>query len=723
MLTNELIRKTILEGKYIPSDATDHMTTQEFRDLYGCEVLKKYTKGKELLHFLFGNIEHNSRSLTYSLEVNTKITSFFGAAAPGFNTTKILNHSKGSWKNRQKNITEDEAIDIAYNIRTSLIAVFEKITDDTNAVEIYDLLRGENLESCTNQNWFKKYLTILYPDKFMLMLNEDWTSRIFVPLGLKVTGNWFKDARTFSEMAKEFNLDSVNFYHVIYKCAIEQVKQELSGLGIDPGQLAAPSNLLVNKKNAWKEVKKHIKSEEIQSKFEEYLSKKYDWDLKTKKSETMPSDKIEMDKTDVTNIKYLNEYSELVLDSKNIIFRGAPGTGKTYLAKSIAADIVSRGKKSKYGDLSDEEEKQVGFVQFHPSYDYSDFVEGLRPVEKNGVLGFELRNGVFKEFVEHAKKNFVNSQKSQVVIEKEQSIEERMTDFLETAVDGEEFETRNGNKFYITGYDDQYIQIYIPSNEISNSINIKIDEIKSLLAAEQEFGSVREIRSFFNKKHNTQGHSYVYVIYKSIVDRGSVSRKTVVKKEELKNYVFIIDEINRGEISKILGELFYSIEPGYRGTEGAVFTQYSNLHDDPEEKFYIPENVYIIGTMNDIDRSVDTFDFAMRRRFRFVEIDADKHMDMLNKLNDELLKEEAKKRMRSLNAVIAKTDGLGKNYQIGASYFLKLETVDFEHLWLDYLEPLLQEYVTGAYNEKDIMSDFYNAYNLVGEGRENENEN
>ena len=89
-----------------------------------------------------------------------------------------------------------------------------------------------------------------------------------------------------------------------------------------------------------------------------------------------------------------------------------------------------------------------------------------------------------------------------------------------------------------------------------------------------------------------------------------------------KKFVFIIDEINRGEISKIFGGTFFSVDPGYRGQKGSVSTQYANLHEN-DEKFYIPENVYIIGTMNDIDRSVDTFDFAMRRRFRFVEVTAE----------------------------------------------------------------------------------------------------
>ena len=287
---------------------------------------------------------------------------------------------------------------------------------------------------------------------------------------------------------------------------------------------------------------------------------------------------------------YANTYADILRQSKNVIFRGAPGTGKTYLARNVAAVIISDGEVDTFEKLSEAQKKQFEFVQFHPSYDYSDFVEGLRPVEKSGTLGFELRDGIFKAFVDRARKNFENA--------KEES----------------------------------------------------------------------------DKKY----------------------------------YVFIIDEINRGEISKILGELFFAIDPGYRGEAGAVLTQYANLHKASEGKFYIPENVYIIGTMNDIDRSVDTFDFAMRRRFRFVEIDADSNIAMLGALGDKEV--DAVMRMRSLNKVIE--EKLNKNYQIGAAYFLKLKDIDFAQLWTDHLAPLLQEYVNGAYDDKEQMKLFYEAYEL-----------
>ncbi len=307
---------------------------------------------------------------------------------------------------------------------------------------------------------------------------------------------------------------------------------------------------------------------------------------------------------------YINCYSNELINSKNIIFRGAPGTGKSYLAKEIAADIISDGYVDKYDLLSDEQKKQIEFVQFHPSYDYSDFVEGLRPrANDDGSIGFELQDGIFKKFVQKAKKNFYDSQKS----------------------------------------------------------------------------------------------------------------KEQVAKEALKKYVFIIDEINRGEISKIFGELFFAIDPGYRGKCGEISTQYASLHDNPNEKFFIPENVYIIGTMNDIDRSVDSFDFAMRRRFRFIEIRADERLEMLDALGEN--KEEAIRRLTALNNQISRVQELGENYHIGPSYFLKLTTLSFHQLWTDYLRPLLQDYIRGMYDEEEIMGKFEKAYSerlpKVGDGNDN----
>lgn len=407
---------------------------------------------------------------------------------------------------------------------------------------------------------------------------------------------------------------------------------------------------------------------------------------------------------------YLNPYSTMLVESKNIIFRGAPGTGKTYLAKEIATDIISNGYFDDYTMLTDEQKQQVEFVQFHPSYDYSDFVEGLRPkTNEDGSMGFELQDGVFKKFVDKARRNYENSKKSTEVIANELSVQDAMKEFFDDVDAGNNtFKTKTGTEFTITDVDDEHIYLSIPQNASINSIRLNISEIRQMLESGREFDKLKDITEFFNINFTQQRYSYNLVIFNEIQKKKKVAK--IVRQEELKKYVFIIDEINRGEISKIFGELFFAVDPGYRGVAGEVSTQYANLHADSNEKFYIPDNVYIIGTMNDIDRSVDSFDFAMRRRFRFVELRADERLEMLANLNDEEKEAEAIARMSALNAEIAATEGLNENYQIGASYFLKLKNIDFDQLWSDYLHPLLQEYINGMYDEEGIMERFRKAY-------------
>lgn len=329
--------------------------------------------------------------------------------------------------------------------------------------------------------------------------------------------------------------------------------------------------------------------------------------------------------------------------SGNLILHGAPGTGKTYLARQVAAKMLGIDPEQ----LSEEGYRErFGFVQFHPSYDYTDFVEGLRPVKvtaENGSqqIGFELRPGTFMSFVAKARKAMGTGDDGHSAAGESGAAVEKSTE----TVSGDEIESREASK---------------------------------------------------------------------------------KRPEGPAKYVFVIDEINRGDISRILGELFFAIDPSYRGPSGAVRTQYANLHDDPNELFYVPENVYIIGTMNDIDRSVDTFDFAMRRRFRFMPIDPRDTRNAI--LNDKPFTKENRKKledfMDNLNGIIAdKREGLGEDYQIGASYFTKatvpsgkedgkVET-DFEVLWGEYLEPLLGEYLRGNPDGAAIMEKLEAEYEQV----------
>ena len=422
--------------------------------------------------------------------------------------------------------------------------------------------------------------------------------------------------------------------------------------------------------------------------------------------------------------EYQIPFSSILIESKNLIFRGAPGTGKSYLAKKIAADIISNGYFDDCALLSEEQKKQVEFVQFHPSYDYSDFVEGLRPkINDDGTMGFELQDGIFKKFVARARKNYEDSQKSVEVVEKEVTAQEAMEEFFSGVEFGvNTFRTINGSEFTVTSVDDRHINISIPGNATANRLTLNLDEVRKMLESGQKFEKIKDITTFFGKTYATQGYSYDFALYQAIKSKKSTASKAKAKQEELKKYIFIIDEINRGEISKIFGELFFSIDPGYRGKVGEISTQYSNLHADPNEKFYIPENVYIIGTMNDIDRSVDSFDFAMRRRFRFVELKADECLEMLASLENEELQAEAIRRMTALNKAIVEVEDLNENYQIGAAYFLKLKTLGFDQLWTDYLQPLLQEYIQGMYDEAGIMDRFAQAYGYQKHSRGDANE-
>ena len=423
----------------------------------------------------------------------------------------------------------------------------------------------------------------------------------------------------------------------------------------------------------------------------------------------------ELVETKTSNSMMYQKYIDLLKESKNLVLTGAPGTGKTFMAQAIAREM---------GCSKDE----MCFVQFHPSYDYTDFVEGLRPIMmSDGQMGFERKDGLFKEFCKKAIKNLIDSAKSIENLSKELSWENKLQQFIDDSIDNDtKFKLSNGSEFTIDEIKGRNIIAHNDSNPKTPLIPINADEIIELLTNNVPLNIVRDIRTYFNRKFGTQPDSYAFIITKAIREMKYKTKVISANKIERKPFVFIIDEINRGEASKIFGELFYAIDPGYRGKKDIrVKTQYQNLVPETDvfaEGFYIPENVFILGTMNDIDRSIESMDFAMRRRFTWKEIKPEDTQSMLDTLE---CATKAKSVMARLNNEISKIEGLGPAYQVGPSYFLKLgdNGGNFEKLWNMNIEPLLREYIRGFRKSDEIMVKLRSAYFDTKESNSKINDN
>ena len=330
---------------------------------------------------------------------------------------------------------------------------------------------------------------------------------------------------------------------------------------------------------------------------------------------------------------------------KQIVKYGAPGTGKTYQARQQTSLLFDIWKEEFAPNSSFTHGSQIELVQFHPSFSYEDFMEGLRPdLDRNGAAQLSLQNGVFKNFC------------------------------------------RNAGKWEIDVLD---LDLHRDWEDI------RIDE---LLPHREELS----------------GSHWDYIF--------EISDSSKLVSDAVPPFFFIIDEVNRAELSRVFGELMYCLE--YRGVEGRVKTQYENLNNeqtgmlktDQGYLFFIPKNIYLIGTMNNIDRSVESFDFALRRRFHWEEVTPDSGL-LKYHLNQSWI--ALADNLEKLNKQIAEEPLLGHDYKIGHAYLMNLKYASSltvaevrERVWDDCIRPLLQEYLRGTGKEAGLIESFGKAFGL-----------
>ncbi|MEI6142165.1 MAG: AAA family ATPase [Mariniphaga sp.] len=383
----------------------------------------------------------------------------------------------------------------------------------------------------------------------------------------------------------------------------------------------------------------------------------------------------------------------------NQILFGPPGTGKTYNTINKAISIIDNLKESslkKYyeerGDLKeyfnslliedwDNPIGQIGFITFHQSMTYEDFIEGIKPdVNEQQNIIYDTVPGIFKMMVSIARDNWLYANKGSVEHLSFEEAFQRIKDDWEENRDLKFPLKREGNDYTILGFTKSSIKFKKANGGTGHTL------------------SISTLRDLFYKRRELK-ISGVGIYYPAILGKlKSYQPSSNIEKEE-KNYVLIIDEINRGNVSQIFGELITLIEEDKRlGKEEAlaVTLPYS------KESFGVPSNLYIIGTMNTADRSVEAIDTALRRRFSFEEVPPKYDLDELNYVfagykGDQIL--------LTLNKRIEKL--LDKDHQIGHSYFMKKNGIDVKEMLLTSfyknIIPLLQEYFFGDFGKIGLV--------------------
>ncbi|ECW8247202.1 McrB family protein [Campylobacter jejuni] len=407
-----------------------------------------------------------------------------------------------------------------------------------------------------------------------------------------------------------------------------------------------------------------------------------------------------------------SEESNMKIIPLNQILYGSPGTGKTYHTIDKALEIISKEEKIQIPSEDDRINRkkifdeyvkngQIVFTTFHQSYGYEEFVEGIKPIidndENSQEVKYDVKDGIFKELCDKSLKNYILSMQNENEIDLDKLIFEFANyinqDFLNK---GNEFPLENkvSIKKILLNFKDEYRSFSL-GGSIKSPQSLTIDIIKRdyLNFKNKKILSFKDIKPKYDSQSDYHGNAiYYFMFYNKLKEFENIqNEKFKIKKEILKSYIIIIDEINRGNVSKIFGELITLIEPSKRigeKEELKVTLPYSG------KKFGVPKNVYIIGTMNTADRSITSLDTALRRRFEFIEM-----MPDVSKLSIDCEGINLQELLKAINTRIEYL--LDREKTIGHAFFISVENLEsLKKVFKNRIIPLLQEY-------------FYNDYALI----------
>ena len=373
----------------------------------------------------------------------------------------------------------------------------------------------------------------------------------------------------------------------------------------------------------------------------------------------------------------IQKYTDLLHYKPQIILQGPPGTGKTREAKRIAKALLGLGEND-----SLEGNERFKLIQFHPSYSYEDFVRGIvaKPNEEGNGIVYTAENKILGTFAKEAFNNWHKAQQNTQTLKEEEVFEAFIEHIKEELAQNEDYKYPLTEAVYIFDADDKRFKYKGDNWEAHRKgLNMNYIDIKRIIES-----GIKD-RQGITKLTNIGGLARQHASYfLRIIEKYYEFRKNynpIIDKIPLKSFVLIIDEINRANLSSVLGELIYALE--YRGE--AVQSMYTI---EGENNLILPPNLYIIGTMNTADRSVGHIDYAIRRRFAFVNI---LPKDLTNELGDQFDSVLFAKVTDLFNTNLS-PEFKKEDVQLGHSYFITKNTpIDIR--WEYEIKPILLEYV------------------------------